>query len=127
MDEYFILNLIFVSVMTYFCYRIYNLVEKMVIQLETEVQKTHYSFKNHQPEIKMPEIKIPPPPPPIPDEWFERMEEHLTKIGDVEGEVESIKEKVVKIDKDRVKIEKLERVPSHERKFFLWNAETQEW
>ena len=111
MDEYFILNLVFVSVMTYFCYRIHNLMEKMVMQLETEVQKTHYSFKNHQPEIKMPEIKIPPSPPPIPDDWFERMEEHLTKIENVE----SIKEK------------KLTKVPAQERRFFLWNAKTQEW
>jgi hypothetical protein len=117
MDEYFALNALFVTIMTYFLSKLYYMIEKLVNSLETEVQKTQYTLHN-QPSIEFPEIKIPPPPPPIPDEWFERMEEHLSKVPEID--LSEIEKKINDMSYAQIKIDKLD-------KFFVWNDTLQEW
>jgi hypothetical protein len=117
MDEYFALNALFVTIMTFFLYKIYDMVEKVVNALETEVQRSQYSLHN-QPPITFPKIKIPPPPPPIPDEWFERLEEHLSKEAEID--LSEIEKKINDMSYAQIKIDKLD-------KFFVWNDTVQEW
>ncbi len=59
MDEFFFLTLAFFCFMSYLLYSLYQLVERLVVQLEREIQHPPKTVK-----------KIPPPPPPIPDDWF---------------------------------------------------------
>ncbi len=59
MDEFFVLSFTFFCFMSYLLYSVYQLVERLVVQLESEIQKPQKPIK-----------KIPPPPPPIPDDWF---------------------------------------------------------
>jgi hypothetical protein len=118
MDEYFVLHALFLGVMTYFLSKLYYMIEKLVNSLETEVQRTQYTLHN-QPLIEFPEIKIPPPPPPpIPDKWFERMEEHLSKEAKID--LSEIEKKINDMSYAQIKIDKLD-------KFFVWNNTMQEW
>ncbi len=117
MDEYFALNALFVTIMTFFLYKMYDMVGKVVNALEIEVQRSQYILHN-QPPIIFPKIKIPPPPPPIPDEWFERLEEHLSKEAEID--LSEIEKKINDMSYAQIKIDKLD-------KFFVWNDIVQEW
>jgi|TARA_R110000824_G_scaffold278492_4_gene466754 hypothetical protein len=117
MDEYFVLNALFLVMMTYFVSKLYRMIEKLVNSLETEVQRTQYTLHN-QPPIEFPEIKVPPPPPPIPDKWFERMEDYLSKEPEID--LSEIEKKINDMSYAQIKIDKLD-------KFFVWNDTTQEW
>lgn len=143
MDEYFALNAIFVGIMIFYFHKMYELVGKMVSVMEVEFQKTHYTLQN-QPPIEMPTIEIPPPPPPIPDEWFERMEEHLSKVPEID--LSDIERKIKKnvsesmenynfndTEPELLEIEeKIEAgVPPHRinniNKFFIWDDNKKIW
>ena len=117
LDEYFVLNALFLVVFTIVAYRYYVLLENIVKHLEIEMSKTQYAVSN-QPPIEIPEINIPPPPPPIPDEWFERMEQHLSKVPEID--LSEIEGKINAMSKEQIKIQKLD-------KFFTWNEGRQEW
>ena len=117
LDEYFVLNALFLVVFTIVAYRYYVLLENIVKHLEIEMSKTQYAVTN-QPPIEIPEINIPPLPPPIPDEWFERMEQHLSKVPEID--LSEIEGKINKMSKEQIKIQKLD-------KFFTWNEGKQEW
>ena len=54
MDEFFVLTFAFFCFMSYIIYSIYQLVERLVVQLEMEIQKPRKRIK-----------KMPPPPPPL--------------------------------------------------------------
>lgn len=66
MDEFFGLSFVFFCFMSYLLYSVYRLVERLVVQLESEMQNTRKTIK-----------KIPPPPPPIPDDWFASLDAAL--------------------------------------------------
>ena len=117
LDEYLVLNTLFLVVFTIFAYRYYILLENVVKHLEIEMSKTQYAVKN-PPPMEIPDINIPPPPPPIPDEWFERMEEHLSKVPEID--LSDIEGKINAMSKEQIKIQKLD-------KFFTWNEGRQEW
>jgi len=66
MNEFFVLNFVFFCFISYILYSVYRLVERLVVQLEIEMQEPRKTIK-----------KIPPPPPPIPDDWFASLDAAL--------------------------------------------------